>query len=154
MLNYSCYFGHSAVRLYVMGDAAYERAAEPEEIARDVRARAWRGSGPARPASRASFSYAHRGVDGKPVPSRFAERDEVEALYLAAGATGKGVVLATPGEQCTYADFYELQEKVGRPFFFPLFALPDGRHLEHLGAATRAGWPGDSTCGRRSRPVR
>ncbi len=55
-----------------------------------------------------SFSYAHRGVDGKPVPSRFAERDEVEALFLAAGEAGKGVVLITPGEQCSYADVYEL----------------------------------------------
>ena len=56
-----------------------------------------------------SFSFAHRGVDGKPVPSRFAERDEVEALFAAAGKAGKGVVLATPGEQCSYPDFYELQ---------------------------------------------
>ena len=54
-----------------------------------------------------SFSFAHRGIDGKPVPSRFAERDEVEALFAAAGKAGKGVVLATPGEQCSYADFYE-----------------------------------------------
>ena len=44
-----------------------------------------------------SFSFAHRGVDGKPVPSRFADADEVEALFLAAGEAGKGVVLITPG---------------------------------------------------------
>ena len=33
-LNFACYVGHSSVRLYVMGDAAYERAATPEEIDR------------------------------------------------------------------------------------------------------------------------
>src|SRR5580704_7267136 len=34
-------------------------------------------------------------MDGLPVPSRFAEREEVEALFMAAGRTCKGVVLAT-----------------------------------------------------------
>jgi len=79
-----------------------------------------------------SFAYTHRGVDGKPVPSRFAERDEVAALFMAAGRTGKGVVLATAGEQCTYADMYEWQERIGRPFTYPLFALADGRHHPQL----------------------
>ena len=29
-----------------------------------------------------TFSYAHRGADGKPVPSRLAERDEVDGLFM------------------------------------------------------------------------
>src|SRR5258708_2041930 len=33
-LNFTAYIGHSALRLYVMGDAAYERAAKAEEIQR------------------------------------------------------------------------------------------------------------------------
>ena len=33
-LNFSCYVGHTAVRLYVMGEAAYERAATEDEIDR------------------------------------------------------------------------------------------------------------------------
>ena len=44
-----------------------------------------------------SFSFAHRGVDGKPVPSRFADAAEVDALFRAAGEAGKGVMLITPG---------------------------------------------------------
>jgi N-acyl-D-aspartate/D-glutamate deacylase len=79
-----------------------------------------------------SFAYTHRGVDGKPVPSRFAARDEVAALFMAAGRTGKGVVLATAGEQCTYADMYEWQPRIGRPFTYPLFALADRRHAPQL----------------------
>ena len=79
-----------------------------------------------------SFAYTHRGMDGKPVPSRFAEPDEVEALFLAAGSTGKGVVLATAGEQCTYADMYEYQPRIGRPFTYPLFALANDRHRPQL----------------------
>src|SRR5580704_1642088 len=33
-LNYGCYVGHTAVRLFVMGEESYERAARPEEVAR------------------------------------------------------------------------------------------------------------------------
>jgi N-acyl-D-amino-acid deacylase len=131
-LNFTAYIGHSALRLYVMGDAAYERAATPEEIDRMCQVvREALAVGAA--GFSTSFSYAHRGVDGKPVPSRFAEKDEVEALFLAAGDADKGMVLITPGEQCSYADVYEWQPRVGRPFTYPLFAAPGGRHLEPLG---------------------
>ncbi len=36
-LNFGAYVGHTAVRLYVMGDAAYERKATDEEVVRDGR---------------------------------------------------------------------------------------------------------------------
>src|SRR5918996_1590139 len=131
-LNFTAYIGHSALRLYVMGDAAYERVASADEIERmrDLVGGAL-DSGAA--GFSTSFSYAHRGVDGKPVPSRYADADEVEALFVAAGKAGKGIVLITPGEQCSYADVYEWQPRVGRPFTYPLFAAPGGRHLEPLG---------------------
>ena len=130
-INFTAYVGHSSVRLYVMGDAAYERAAtadEIDEMARLVREAIEFGAA----GFSTSFAYTHRGVDGKPVPSRFAARDEVAALFMAAGRTGKGVVLATAGEQCTYADMYEWQPRIGRPFTYPLFALADRRHAPQL----------------------
>lgn len=130
-LNFTSYVGHSALRLYVMGDAAYERAASPAEIER-MCALIVEAIGAGAAGFSTSFSFAHRGVDGKPVPSRFAERDEVEALFLAAGRTGKGVVLATPGPQCGYPDFYALQPRIGRPFTWPLFAAPDDKHRPQL----------------------
>src|SRR5262245_23827242 len=132
VLNFTTYIGHTAVRLYVMGDAAYERAATPQEIERMCRlVREGIDAGAAGFSTR--FAYTHRGIDGKPVPSRFADRSEAEALFLAAGQAGKGVVLvAVPGEQCGYADLYELQPRVGRPFSYPLFAAPGGRHLTQL----------------------
>src|SRR5437763_160408 len=112
-----------------MGDDAYERAATATEIARMAElVREGIAAGGA--GFSTSFSFAHRGVDGKPVPSRFAQADEVEGLFLAAGEAGKGVVLITPGEQCNYPDVYEWQPRVGRPFTYPLFARPDGAHLE------------------------
>ncbi len=128
-LNFTAYIGHTALRLYVMGDAAYERAATPEEIERMCQfvdeAMQVGAAGLS-----TSFSFAHRGVDGKPVPSRFAEMDEVEALFMAVGKAGKGVVLTTPGWQCEYPDVFTWQARVGRPFTCPLFALSSGKHRE------------------------
>ena len=124
-----------------MGDAAYERAATPEEIERMCQL-----VGEAMEVGAAglstSFSFAHRGVDGKPVPSRFAEMDEVEALFMAAGKAGKGVVLATPGWQCEYPDVFTWQPRVGRPFTCPLFALSSGKHREVVAPARGGPGPG------------
>ncbi len=131
VLNFTAYVGHSAVRLSVMGDAAYERAATPDEIERMGRVVVEAIDAGAAGFS-TSFAFTHRGMDGLPVPSRFAERDEVEALFLAAGNTGKGAVLATAGPQCTYADMYELAPRIGRPLLYPLFAIPGGRHHHQL----------------------
>jgi N-acyl-D-aspartate/D-glutamate deacylase len=131
VLNFTAYIGHSALRLYVLGDAAYERAATAEETDRmGALVREAIGAGAA--GFSTSFSFAHRGAGGKPVPSRFAEREEVEALFRAAGQAGKGVVLATPGKQCSYPDFYALQPRIGRPLTWPLFAAPDDAHRPFL----------------------
>ncbi len=145
-LNFTAYIGHTALRLFVMGDAAYERAATPDEIERmcalvDEAMRVGAAG------LSTSFSFAHRGVDGKPVPSRFAEMDEVEALFAAVGAAGKGVVLTTPGWQCEYPDVFTWQARIGRPFTCPLFALSSGKHREvvqmHQEALARGAnvWP-------------
>ncbi len=131
LLNFACYVGHSSVRLFVMGDAAYERAATAGEIERMCQIVVEAIEAGAAGFS-TSFASTHRGMNGLPVPSRFAERDEVEALFMAAGSTGKGVVLATAGDQCTYADMYELQPRIGRPFTYPMFALTDGRNQPQL----------------------
>jgi N-acyl-D-aspartate/D-glutamate deacylase len=128
-LNFTAYLGHTALRLYVMGDAAYERAATPEEIDHMCQLLS-EGLALGAAGFSTSFSFAHRGVDGKPVPSRFAEMDEVEALFMTAGKSGKGVVLTTPGWQCEYADVYTWQPRVGRPFTGPLFAASNGSHLK------------------------
>jgi N-acyl-D-aspartate/D-glutamate deacylase len=117
VLNFTAYIGHTALRLFAMGDAAYERAATPAEIERMcalVREAIAAGA----PGLATSFAITHRGIDGKPIPSRFAERDEVEALFFAVGQAGRGVVHIAPGEQCSVEDMYRLQPQVGRPFTY------------------------------------
>ncbi|HEX4493897.1 MAG TPA: amidohydrolase family protein [Acidimicrobiia bacterium] len=130
-LNFTAYIGHSALRLYVLGDAAYERGATTDEIAR-MAALVREGIEAGGAGFSTSFSFAHRGVDGKPVPSRFADADEVDALFRAADATGKGVVLFTPGEQCAYRDAYTWAARIARPIMYPLFATPNGKHHDML----------------------
>jgi N-acyl-D-aspartate/D-glutamate deacylase len=145
-LNFTAYIGHSALRLFVLGDAAYERTATPEEIA-EMAALVKEGIAAGAAGFSTSFSFAHRGVDGKPVPSRFADAAEVEALFRAAGQSGRGVVLITPGEQCDYEDVYRWQPEIGRPFTYPLFARPANGHgptleLHREGVANGADvWP-------------
>src|SRR3954471_15040768 len=58
-LNFTAYIGHSALRLFVMGDAAYERAATEAESA--VMAGGARGGGRARGAARAEGGRGARG---------------------------------------------------------------------------------------------
>src|SRR2546422_1017015 len=60
LVNFTAYVGHSALRLYVMGDAAYERAATAEEVGRMAQlVREGIAAGGA--GFSTSFSYAHRG---------------------------------------------------------------------------------------------
>jgi N-acyl-D-aspartate/D-glutamate deacylase len=138
-LNFTAYVGHTALRLYVMGDAAYERAATPEEIERMVEV-----LGESLEAGAAGFATSiaptHRGADGRPVPSRFAERAELEALFAEVGRFGKGVVEVTPGPELPPDAIYDLQLASGVPFTFTaLLSTPAGTH-RRLVELNRAGW--------------
>ena len=114
LLNYACYVGHTAVRLYVMGEAGYEREATDAEIAamKDVIAGAL-DAGAAGFAT--SSSMTHNGDRGRPVPSRIAGLDELRALLEPLRDAGKGVAALLPGEKIKHADVYDLQRGIGRP---------------------------------------
>ena len=114
-LNYACYVGHTAVRLYVMGEEAYDRAATDEEIARmqAVVAEAMAG-GAAGFAS--SASPTHNGDSGRPVPSRVSDLAELRALLEPVKQSGRGVVALLPGGVFPHREVFRLQREVGRPF--------------------------------------
>ena len=138
-LNFTAYVGHTALRLFVMGDDAYERAATAEEIERMVAVLA-----EALEAGAAGFATSvaptHRGVDGKPVPSRFADRAELEALFACVGRAGRGVVEVTPGEILPVAEIYDLQPRMGAPFTVTaMLATPNLSHRAWVDT-NRAGW--------------
>jgi len=114
-LNYGCYVGHTAVRLYVMGDDAYERAATPAEL--DVMAQVVASAMDAGAMGFAtSASPTHNGDGGRPVPSRVADLAEVRHLLQPLKAVGKGVVALLPGGVFSNDEVFELQAEIGRPF--------------------------------------
>ncbi len=114
-LNYAAYVGHTAVRLFVMGDDGYER-----EQATDAEIAAMQQVvGEALDAGAAGFatssSTTHAGSGGRPVPSRLADLAELDALLEPLGRLGKGVAALLPGERIKHGDVYGIQQRIGRP---------------------------------------
>jgi N-acyl-D-aspartate/D-glutamate deacylase len=110
LINFGGYVGHTAVRLFVMGDEAYERAATEKEIDRMkvVVAESIRGGALGFSTDRAGF---HLGDGGRPVPSMAATQEETEALIRVTAEIGQGTVHVAAGEN--YSWLYELD--LGRP---------------------------------------
>ncbi len=104
-LNVGAFVGHSPLRLWVLGGE--ERPASPGEVAemRDL-------VGQALDAGAIGFSTsrqpAHQGAYGRPVPSRFAELDEVDALASVLGEKGLGVLQVSIGPGLFVEQFSDL----------------------------------------------
>jgi N-acyl-D-amino-acid deacylase len=114
-LNYGCYVGHTAVRIYVMGDDAYERPATDDELAQMAGVVADSMAGGAMGFA-TSASPTHNGDKGRPVPSRLAGLEELRALLAPLRDQGRGVVALLPGTALKHQEVFELQRWVGRPF--------------------------------------
>ncbi|MBL8773648.1 MAG: amidohydrolase family protein [Phenylobacterium sp.] len=85
-INVAPLVGHSVIRLWVMGPASQERAATPEEIAamQDL-LRQCLDAG----AVGLSTSFVDLDEHGRPVPSRFAQFEELDALAAVLGEYGR-----------------------------------------------------------------
>ncbi len=113
-LNYGVYVGHTALRIYVMGESAYDRDPTAEELAQMqslVRAAMEAGA----MGFATSSSGTHNGDSGRPVPSRRADLAELEALLQPLHDLDRGVAALLPGERIKHADVYGLQARIGRP---------------------------------------
>jgi N-acyl-D-aspartate/D-glutamate deacylase len=130
-LNYGCYVGHTAVRLFVMGPEAYERPATPAELAAMQQAVAEAMAAGAIGFA-TSASPTHNGDSGRPVPSRVADLAEVEALLDPVRDAGRGVVALLPGGVIPHEDMFALQRRVGRPFTWTALLTIKG-HPYHEG---------------------
>ncbi|MGH7399704.1 MAG: N-acyl-D-amino-acid deacylase family protein [Candidatus Rokuibacteriota bacterium] len=94
--NVGCFIGHSAIRQYVMGAAAWEREATAEEIAGMGRLVAEAMALGAVGLS-STTNKNHVGDRGRPVPSRLAHEDELTSLVRVMGASGRGLLELTIG---------------------------------------------------------
>jgi N-acyl-D-amino-acid deacylase len=130
LLNYASYIGHTPLRIWAMGNEAVGRAATTDEIeSMVITIREAMEAGAAGFAT--SFAVTHRGADGQPIPSRWADRTELEALFSAVGESRRGVIGVNGGEGLSFSDCYEIQPRVGAPITYTaLLTTATGAHLK------------------------
>jgi N-acyl-D-aspartate/D-glutamate deacylase len=137
-MNFGGYVGHTAVRVYVMGDDAYERDATDDEIAR-MREVVADSVAAGALGFATSSSMTHAGDAGRPVPSRFASHEEVNALAGVLAEMGRGVFAIIPGERVTHRDVYNFSRDYTRPITWTaLLTGPSGWHETMAGANATA----------------
>jgi N-acyl-D-aspartate/D-glutamate deacylase len=142
--NVGALAGHSALRVFVMGEAAYDRAATDDEIAR-MQALVREAMAAGALGFATSRSTGHVGEGGRPVPSRLATRDELRALAGAMAASGRGVIEITPESFPIDEDelrfLQDLSVETGRPVSFSaILDLPERDGVwEPVWARLRAG---------------
>ncbi len=94
-VNFACYVGHSNLRRQVMGDDAVTRAATTAEI-EAMRALVADAMDAGAAGVSSSAAPTHLDTAGRPVPSRFAEHEELLALAEEVGRYGAGSVAFLP----------------------------------------------------------
>jgi N-acyl-D-aspartate/D-glutamate deacylase len=129
-LNFAAYIGHTPLRVFVMGEGAADRAATPDEVAAMVAV-----VEEAMEAGAAGFATSraitHLGADGRPIPSRWAEAEEIVELGRAVGRSGRGVVGVNGGKGFSFRDCYRFQAEMGAPITFTaVLTNPEGAHLK------------------------
>jgi N-acyl-D-aspartate/D-glutamate deacylase len=130
-LNYGSYIGHSALRMYVMGDRALTEAATDDDIARMVAAvkQAIRAGAMGFSSSRAG---THITPDDGPVASRVAEWREIDALVgamadLDAGIFQVGPEVSTGPAQLAFLErLRQVALEHGRPVMFGTISTRQG----------------------------
>ena len=132
VLNYAAYIGHTALRMFAMGSAASDRVATDDEIGTMAglvaEAMAAGAAGFA-----TSFAVTHRGADGRPIPSRVADRREITALFKEVAKSGRGVVGVNGGTNLSLTECYELQPEIGAPFSYTaVLTSPTGAHMKAM----------------------
>ena len=92
-INVAPLVGHSLIRLWVMGDASQQRPAQPDEVAAmcDLLRRCF-----AEGAIGLSTSFIDVDANGHPVPSRFADFAELDALCAILGEAGGRMLQVVP----------------------------------------------------------
>ncbi len=97
-VNYLPQIGHSTLRRYAMGDAAFERAATEDEVATMQSLLSEAVQAGARGFS-TSTSPTHNDSFGRPVPSRLAEKEEFLSLAGALRGSRHPLIGISPGSK-------------------------------------------------------
>jgi N-acyl-D-amino-acid deacylase len=132
-LNFAAYIGHTPLRIFVMGEEASGRTATADEI-EQMAALVGEAMDAGAVGFATSFAVTHRGADGRPIPSRWADRTEIEALCNAVALTGRGTVgINGAAENLRFEQIYDLQIALGVPFTYTaLLTSSTGSHMKAL----------------------
>ena len=138
-INVGALIGHSAIRLFVMGAASQERAAEPEEI--EAMCELVEES-MAAGALGISSSYVDMDENGNPVPSQYADIHEKIALAKAMAKSGRGIWQIVPffpdlnRELDNIRELGDISLAAGIPCSLqPVLSSPTSPHAEEIIAA-------------------
>jgi len=132
-VNMAAMVGHTALRMYVLGEEATEREATEGEIARqrELVTEALEAGALGFATSRAT---THVGYEGRPVPSRLATSEEIIEIAQALGDVG-GVMQATQGRGLSHDEFARIAETTGANVSWTALlasTLGPGSHLKDL----------------------
>ncbi len=113
-LNICSYIGHSALRIWAMGEEAMQRKANDEEIEimENIIIDAM---------NHGSIGFAtstfegHNGANGLPMPSRFACDNEMKHLIKAMSVNGRGIFMLTKSNNTHINDIINLIGNIKRP---------------------------------------
>jgi N-acyl-D-amino-acid deacylase len=132
-LNFAAYIGHTPLRIFVMGEDASGRTATADEI-EQMTVLVGEAMDAGAVGFATSFAVTHRGANGRPIPSRWADRTEIEALCNAVASTGRGTVgINGAAENLRFEQIYDLQIALGVPFTYTaLLTSSTGSHMKAL----------------------
>jgi len=135
-LNVGAFLGHTPLRLFVLGGE--ERAASAAEVSvmGDLLREALDAGAIGFSTSR---QPAHQGAFGRPVPSRFAEIDEVSAMASVLGAAGKGIMQISIGPGLFVNEFSSLAVRYGIPVTWTALVTRTDKPGAALRTVSRAG---------------
>jgi N-acyl-D-aspartate/D-glutamate deacylase len=143
-MNLAAFVGHSTVRTYVMGSAASDRAATPEEVAR-MKALIDEALAAGAIGLASTTTTSHSAYDGRPMPSRLAEWSEFIALAEPMRQRDQGVFMITKGPPTPVPMLEEFAAASGRPVLVAALLhsslAPEGvfQDLEGIHAANARG---------------
>ena len=134
-INVGVLLGHTPLRMYVMGEASTERAATEDEIV-EMRAIVTEAMAAGAIGFATSRAPTHVAYDGRKVPSRVCDVEEVFALARAMSEAGGGLLEATAGRGLFLDEYAELAKLPGCTVSWTALlaglALGKGDHEEQL----------------------
>ena len=113
-LNICSYIGHSALRIWTMGEEAMQRKAREDEIIKMEKIVSDAMRSGAIGFATSTFE-GHNGTNGIPMPSRFASKEEISRLIKAMAIDGRGIFMLTKSNDTEIKDIIKLLGNVNRP---------------------------------------